>query len=202
MKLALLSVYDQDKPGLEKFAQELNNLNYHIISSGGTAKYLQEHGIAVTDVEKITKQKPVLKHRVVTLTPQIHGGLLATADMQDELNMLGWPKIDLLYVTFYPLEAELYKPAGEANFDSCIEKTDIGGPTMVRSACKGGEVIVLTSKSQEQQVLGWMKNGEPNRNAVLYALRGRAERAVADYIQLSARVYTEFGNLTVPELHL
>lgn len=185
---ALLSLYD--KNGAEEFARKLIKRGFNIISSGGTAKYLKEHHIPVTDVSELTGHRPVLGHRVVTLAPQIHGPLLARPDMYDELARLGWSKIDLLYVTFYPLEEELNNP--NATFDSCIEKTDIGGPTMIRSANKGGEVIVMTQRDDEQEVLDWIDQGMPNRSRFLFLLRSRAEHGVAKYIELSARVYREF----------
>lgn len=191
MKSALLSLHDKDKPGSEKFAQELVSRGYSIISSGGTADHLRKHGIVVKDVSEITGYKPVLKHRVVTLAPQIHGGLLATPDLYPELALLKWEKIDLLYVTFYPLGKELNRTG--ATFESCLEKTDIGGPTMIRSANKGGEVIVMTDCGQVEQVLGWMEAGEPDRKKFLFRLRARAELSVKHYIELSAEVYERFG---------
>ncbi len=185
---ALLSLYD--KPGSEKFARSLIERGYSIVSSGGTAKYLVEHGIKVTDIAEITGLKPVLDHRVVTLAPQVHAGLLATPEMRSELEALGWPKFHLLYVTFYPLEEELNNT--EATFDSCIKKTDIGGTTMIRSACKGGDVIVLTDKEDEATVLQWIDDGKPAPDQFMLRLRKKGERAVANYVRLSAQVYDEF----------
>lgn len=164
---------------------------FEIISSGGTAKYLSERGIAVTDVADITGYGPVLGHRVVTLAPQIHGALLATPAMHEELEKLGWETIDLLYVTFYPLGDELARP--EATLASCIEKTDIGGPTMIRSANKGGNVIVMTDRRDEMPVVEWLDAGTPDREGFLFNLRAKAEIAAAKYIDLSARVYERFG---------
>ncbi len=191
MKTAFLSLFDTEKPGSEVFARELIDLGYDIVSSGGTAKYLQGHGIPVTDISEITGYPPVLKHRVVTLAPQVHGGLLATEEMLPELDELGWKKIDLLYVTLYPLQAELEKE--DATFESCLEKTDIGGPTMIRSANKGGEVVVLSAKKDEELVLEWLKAGCPDRKSFLFKLRAQAERRVAMYCALSAEVYSCFA---------
>lgn len=184
MKNALLSLYD--KNGCEVFAGKLIKLGFQIISSGGTATYLRERGIDVTEVSELTGYSAVLGHRVVTLAPQIHGGLLATEAMLPELEALGWQKIDLLYVTFYPLEEELNREG--ATFQSKLEKTDIGGPAIIRSANKGGTTIPMISKDQESYVLS-MLDGEvidPNK---LYQLRAIAEKHVADYTALSARVY-------------
>jgi phosphoribosylaminoimidazolecarboxamide formyltransferase/IMP cyclohydrolase len=191
MKRALLSLFDKD--GAETFAAELVKRGFEIISSGGTAKYLSEHGIEVTDISKITGHSPVLGHRVVTLAPQIHGPLLATPAMRPELDSLGWVPIDLLYVTFYPLEQELERDG--STFESCLEKTDIGGPTMIRSANKGGNVIVMTDVADEGPVLDWLDKGMPDRSRFLYSLRASAELAVSDYIRLSAEVYRKFAHM-------
>lgn len=185
---ALLSLYS--KEGSELFAQELIKRGFNILSSGGTAKYLAEKGVAVTDIATMTGRKPVLGHRVVTLAPEIHGPLLATPEMGPELASLGWQTIDLLYVTFYPLSEELAKP--DATFASCIEKTDIGGPTMVRSANKGGNVIVITRAAMRQAVLSWIDEGMPDRASFLFNLRALAESDVAKYIFDSAQVYERF----------
>jgi phosphoribosylaminoimidazolecarboxamide formyltransferase / IMP cyclohydrolase len=193
-RYALLSL--NTKAGSEHFAASLADNGFSILSSGGTAKYLQEKGIQVTDVSEITGQGPVLDHRVATLWGQIHGGLLATPEMYPELESLGWSKIDLLYVDFYPLQDEMGKP--DATFESCLKRTDIGGPAMIRSACKGGEVIVMTSASQTERVLAWINAGEPDREQVLYALRSRAEQTVAEYCARSAEVYKAFKHKLFP----
>lgn len=125
MPIALLSVYDKD--GICPFAQGLVDLGWNIISSGGTAKVLKEAGIPVTDVTEISGLPAILGHRVVTLVPQIHGGLLATEDMRPELEALGYPWIDLCCVDFYPLLDAIDDP--KASEQSVIDKTDIGGPT-------------------------------------------------------------------------
>lgn len=184
MKNALLSLYD--KTGSEDFAAKLVELGFRIISSGGTAKYLRDKGVEVTEVEEITGSPPVLNHRVVTLAKEIHGGLLATPDMLPELEELGWQKIDLLYVTFYPLEEELNREG--ATFQSKLEKTDIGGPAMIRSANKGGTTIPMISKDQESYVLSMLDEEVIDLNK-LYQLRAIAEKHVADYTLLSAKVY-------------
>ncbi len=189
---ALFSLHDDDKPGSEVFAKYLVDRGYKIISSGGTARYLTERNVPVIDISTITGYMAVLRHRVVTLAPQIHGGLLATPEMYPELDELGWKKIHLLYVTFYPLKKELDRP--EATIESCIEKTDIGGPTMIRSANKGGEVIVMTDSQDVQSVTIWFEGGMINREEFLYCLRAKAELRVAEYCSLSAQVYKRFAN--------
>lgn len=187
---ALISVFTKNE-ALMDFVRGLTELDFEIISSGGTAKYLRENGIEVTDIQEISGMGPILGHRVVTLVPEVHAGLLATPDMFEELQKLNYPKYDLVYVTFYPLAEELERDG--STFQSCIEKTDIGGPTMIRSANKGGEVIVMTEPSQEKGVLKWLTDGEPDRREVLNVLRARAEMAVAEYIELSAKVHSTYS---------
>src|SRR5690349_1398762 len=107
-KTALLSAYD--KTGLEEFAFKLVSLGWNLLGSAGTAKYLNEKGIKTRDVAEIVGP-PILGHRVVTLSRELHAALLATESVEDqaELDRLGVPRIDLVYVNLYPLEAEVAK---------------------------------------------------------------------------------------------
>ena len=126
MPRALLSVYD--KTGIVEFASALHALGWTIISSGGTAREIAEAGIAVTDVAEITGLGPILDHRVVTLHPKVHGGILADRDNPqhlDELEEFGIEEIDLVVVNLYPFSS---KPG--------IDLIDVGGPAMVRAAAK------------------------------------------------------------------
>ena len=126
MPRALLSVYD--KTGIVEFASALRALGWTIISSGGTAREIAEAGIEVTDVAEITGLRPILDHRVVTLHPKVHGGILADRDNPqhlDELEQFGIEEIDLVVVNLYPFSS---KPG--------IDLIDIGGPAMVRAAAK------------------------------------------------------------------
>lgn len=186
-RYALFSLFN--KKGSEEFAQQLIERGFSILSSGGTATYLREKGVEVTDVSEVTGYEPVLGHRVVTLAPQIHGGLLATLEMREELESLNWPWIDLVYMNFYPLEQELKNP--DATFESCIEKTDIGGPAVIRSANKGRRITVVNS-DHIPRTIEWIDSGEKGRSAFISVLSVFSERAVADYINLSAQVYSRF----------
>jgi phosphoribosylaminoimidazolecarboxamide formyltransferase/IMP cyclohydrolase len=156
-RTALISVYNKD--GIEDFAKALIELGFNIISSGGTARKLLDTGIPVRDVAEISGLKAILGHRVVTLVPQVHGGLLATEEQREELDNLGYPWIDLACVDFYSLKKEIEKMG--ATRQSVVEMTDIGGPTMVRSAAKGRRIVVVRAK-RRQQVIEWLKAGEPN----------------------------------------
>jgi len=138
---AFFSVYDKTYEQLV-LATTLERLGCKLIASGGTKeKFLEPAGRQVIDCADITGLKPVLDHRVVTLTPQLHGGLLAEQQHLAELNRLGWPQIQFLICTFYPL-SEMMK-FGKTFDEINANGVDIGGPAMVRSAVKGGKWVIV-----------------------------------------------------------
>ncbi len=186
-KVALISVYN--KEGIVDFAKSLVDLGWKIISSGGTARHLTEAGIENTDIVDITGMPPILDHRVLTLHPKIHGGLLAlnTPEHLAELDKYEIPLIDMVCIDFYPLEEEIAKP--DANQESVIEKTDIGGPTMIRSAAKGGR-ITICDKEDRGKVIKWLQGGEPDREIFLNNLRAKAEATVSRYCGTSAEYHS------------
>lgn len=183
---ALLSVYS--KEGIVDFAQQLVAMGWNIFASGGTAKALTSAGIAVTDVAELVGGGAILGHRVVTLSREVHAGLLATTSDADikELEALGVPFIDLVCVDLYPLEEEITK--AEATTESVIEKTDIGGPTMLRSAAKGRR-LVIGDPADRQKVLDWLNNGEQDRESFANQLAAKVEFVVANYCMSSARYH-------------
>lgn len=139
-KTALISVWDKT-PAVAEMARILYDANWRIVGSEGTKKFLEKAvGIKVIETSEFTNVKPVLGHRVVTLAPQLHGGLLAEKHQLEELARLGWPQIDLVAITFYPLIDVMRNPAKGAS--DINEATDIGGPALVRSACKGGRIVL------------------------------------------------------------
>src|SRR6478609_3514439 len=126
MPTALLSVYD--KNGIGDLAESLHDLGWKIVSSGGTAKAVAERGVPVTDVAQLTGVPAILDHRVVTLHPKIHGGLLADPtkpEHQADMAEHGIEPIDLVVVNLYPFDS-----------NPSLELIDIGGPAMVRAAAK------------------------------------------------------------------
>ena len=192
-KTALISVYN--KQGIVEFAKELVALGFDILASGGTAKELSSAGIKVTDTATLVGGA-ILGHRVVTLSREIHAGLLARDNEEDraELKKLNIPWIDLVCVDLYPLEEEIGKlgnwEIGSAKArDAVIEKTDIGGPTMIRSAAKGRRIVVC-DLADRQAVISWLKNGETNRENFISSLVAKAEFIVADYCLTSARYHS------------
>ncbi len=187
-KTALLSVYN--KVGIEEFARELVGLGWHILASGGTATKLKAADIPVQDVAQLVGGQAILGHRVVTLSREVHAGLLARPAKEDlaELERLGIPFIDLVCVDLYPLTAEIAKP--NATRESVVEQTDIGGPTMLRSAAKG-QRIVIADAATRQEVVDWLKAGEPDATDFRRQLAARAEATAAAYILESARYQGE-----------
>src|SRR5262245_56430525 len=132
---ALLSV--SDKRGLIEFARGLRDLGVELVGSGGTAQSLRDAGIEVEDVETLTGSPEMLGGRVKTLHPRIHGGILARRDHagdRADLEMHAMPTIDLVVVNLYPFEATVADR--NVTLAEAIEKIDIGGPSMSRSAAK------------------------------------------------------------------
>lgn len=147
-KRALLSV--SDKSGILEFAQELEVMNYEILSTGGTKRFLEENGVAITAVDEITKFPEILGGRVKTLHPLVHGGLLAKhddAEHQNEMAENGISPIDIVCVNLYPFRETISKP--EVTVDDAIENIDIGGPTMLRSAAKNHAYVTVIVDSED-----------------------------------------------------
>jgi phosphoribosylaminoimidazolecarboxamide formyltransferase/IMP cyclohydrolase len=188
MKNALLSVFYKD--GIVDFAQELVGLGWNIFASGGTAKALVKAGIEVTDVATFVGGEAILGHKVVTLSREVHAGLLADYDGVDleEMEKLGLPYIDLACVNLYPLHAEIAKP--DATPESVLKNTDIGGPTMLSSAAKGRR-IVICDPDDYVRVIKWLKDGKPNEDDVLKDLAAKADFVVAEYRLASARYHSK-----------
>ena len=139
MKTALLSVYD--KAGVGDLAAALHELGWRLVSSGGTAAAIAAAGLPVVDVAELTGFPAILGHRVVTLHPAVHAGLLADLDRpehRDELAELGIEPIALLVVNLYPFAS-----------DPGIELIDVGGPAMIRAAAKNhAHVAVLVDPAR------------------------------------------------------
>jgi phosphoribosylaminoimidazolecarboxamide formyltransferase/IMP cyclohydrolase len=155
VKRALLSV--SDKTGLGDFARALHQeFGVELISTGGTARFLRELGLAVKDVSELTGFPEMMDGRIKTLHPKVHGGLLSVRDNpqhQSAMEKHGILPIDLVCINLYPFEATISKP--NVTFEEAIENIDIGGPAMIRSAAKNHHyVLVVTSPDRYEKVLG------------------------------------------------
>jgi phosphoribosylaminoimidazolecarboxamide formyltransferase/IMP cyclohydrolase len=179
---ALLSVYD--KSGIVDLARELQALGWSILSSGGTARAVADAGVAVTDVADRTGLPAILGHRVVTLHPTVHGGILAdptdpehVADMERH----GIEPIELVVVNLYPFSS-----------DPGIELIDIGGPAMVRAAAKNhAHVGVVVDPADYPSVVD-----EVRRDGALTATTRRrlARAAFAHTAAYDAAIVTWFDD--------
>src|SRR5437773_10220603 len=156
---ALLSV--SDKRGIVDFARQLVELGWEIISTGGTAEALRREGIAVIPIEQVTGFPEMMDGRVKTLHPNVHGGLLARRDNANDVEAMkqhGIAPIDLVALNLYPFRETVAKP--ETTFAQAIEQIDIGGPSMLRSAAKNHQsVIVIVDPDDYPLVISSLKDG-------------------------------------------
>jgi len=140
---ALVSV--SDKTGLEHNARRLAQMGVELVSTGGTARDIEEAGLAVRDVSSLTGMAEMMDGRVKTLHPAIHGALLFRRDLdthRGDAAREGIEPIDLVYINLYPFEQVV---AADADFDTAIENIDIGGPAMLRAAAKNAEFVCVCS---------------------------------------------------------
>ncbi|MBT8474321.1 MAG: bifunctional phosphoribosylaminoimidazolecarboxamide formyltransferase/IMP cyclohydrolase, partial [Alphaproteobacteria bacterium] len=151
LRRALISV--SDKTGLEAFARALADRGVALLSTGGTAQGLRDAGLDVTDVADITGFPEMMDGRVKTLHPMVHGGLLALRDDAGhvaDMEAHGIAPIDLLVVNLYPFEETV---ANGADYATCIENIDIGGPAMIRAAAKNHAFVSVVTDVADYNAL-------------------------------------------------
>ncbi|MDE9450394.1 bifunctional phosphoribosylaminoimidazolecarboxamide formyltransferase/IMP cyclohydrolase [Aliiroseovarius sp. Z3] len=155
VRRALISV--SDKTGLIDLGKALEERGVEILSTGGSAKALRDAGVAVKDVADVTGFPEMMDGRVKTLHPMVHGGLLALRDNDAHVASMeehGIGAIDLLVVNLYPFEETVAKGA---DYDTCIENIDIGGPAMIRAAAKNHAFVnVVVDVQDYEKLLGDM----------------------------------------------
>jgi phosphoribosylaminoimidazolecarboxamide formyltransferase/IMP cyclohydrolase len=166
---ALISV--SDKTGLVDFARALATQGIELISTGGTKSTLAQAGLKVLDVSDVTGFPEMMDGRVKTLHPKVHGGLLAIRDNaahESAMAAHGIRPIDLLVVNLYPFEATVAKGA---DYETCIENIDIGGPAMIRAAAKNhADVAVIVDAEDYAPLLAELNT---NNGATTLSLRQR-----------------------------
>ncbi|GAA3667679.1 bifunctional phosphoribosylaminoimidazolecarboxamide formyltransferase/IMP cyclohydrolase [Nocardioides ginsengisoli] len=143
IKRALVSVFD--KTGLDDLVRGLHEAGVELVSTGGSAALIESLGLPVTKVEELTGFPECLDGRVKTLHPRVHAGILADRRLPEhvaQLEELGVEPFDLVVVNLYPFAATVASGAG---IDDCIEKIDIGGPSMVRAAAKNHPSIAIVT---------------------------------------------------------
>ncbi|SHI44585.1 phosphoribosylaminoimidazolecarboxamide formyltransferase / IMP cyclohydrolase [Shimia gijangensis] len=180
IRRALISV--SDKTGLIELGKALSERGIELLSTGGSAKAMRDAGLTVVDVADVTGFPEMMDGRVKTLHPNVHGGLLALRSNPDHVAAMdehGIGPIDLLVVNLYPFEATV---AAGADYDTCIENIDIGGPAMIRAAAKNhGDVTVIVDVQDYDKLLGDM---DKHNNATCTKFRRR--RAQIAYARTAA----------------
>jgi phosphoribosylaminoimidazolecarboxamide formyltransferase / IMP cyclohydrolase len=167
-KNALISVFD--KSGVVDLAKHLSSINYNILSTGGTAKLLEENDINVTNISDYTGFPEILNGRVKTLHPKIYGGLLNIRDNEvhkSQCSELNIDNIDIVVVNLYPFSDVVN--SNSKNIQKCIENIDIGGVSLLRASAKNyNDVVILSSPSQYQN---YINNNFNNKSLALDAFK-------------------------------
>lgn len=175
---ALISV--TDKTGVAEFARALaEDFGVEIVSTGGTARVLEEAGVTVRSIDDLTGFPEMMDGRVKTLHPNVHGGLLARRDSAEHMAAAeehAIQLIDLVVVNLYEFEKTVAKP--DVTFTDAIENIDIGGPSMLRSAAKNHDsVTVVVDPADYERVLEEMRGNdgattaETRRDLALHVFR-------------------------------
>lgn len=189
IRRALLSV--SDKTGIVEFAQALVARGVHILSTGGTAKLLREHDVAVTDVSEHTGQVEIMDGRVKTLHPKIHGGILARRG-QDEGVMAeqAIDPIDMVVVNLYPFANTVADP--NCSHADAVENIDIGGPTMVRAAAKNHRDVTIVVNANDYPLV--LEQMDANNGSLTFDTRfDLAIRAFEHTAQYDGMIANYFG---------
>lgn len=184
---ALLSAFD--KTGIADFAASLISLGYSVISTGGTAKKLDEENIPYIPIQNITGNPESFDGRMKTISFQIEGGLLydrTNTKHVKEAKQLNIGQIDVVACNLYPFEQTVAKK--NTSHKLIIDRIDVGGPTMIRAAAKNG-LFVATDPSDYEQIIAVMKS-KKNATSLICALQAKAfahlsfyDSQIASYFQ-------------------
>jgi len=202
-RLALLSV--SDKTGLIELAQQLvQEFQFDLISSGGTAKALQSAGLPVTKVSDYTGSPEILGGRVKTLHPKIHGGILARRDLPEHLADLERQDIrplDLVVVNLYPFEQTIAKL--DVTMIEAVEQIDIGGPAMIRATAKNfAHTVILSNPSQYSDYLQVLREQGEIPLTLRQTLAGAAFALTQSYDRAIAAYFANLENQSPPTFDL
>ena len=190
IKTALISL--SDKSNLRPLLNLLKKYKIKIISSGGTYKKIKSMGFKCLEVSKFTNSKELLDGRVKTLHPKIHSGILNVRQNkkhQKEMKINDYENIDLVIINFYPFEKVLLSNSGHKNI---IENIDIGGPTMVRSAAKNyNDVVILSNTKQYEDLTIEL---DRNRGSTNLKFREKlAEEAFMETAYYESKIFNYFN---------
>jgi phosphoribosylaminoimidazolecarboxamide formyltransferase/IMP cyclohydrolase len=195
VKRALVSV--SDKSGVVEFCRGLHDLGIELLSTGGTARLLDDSGIKVKEVSAYTGFPEIMDGRVKTLHPKIHGALLGRRDRDDAvMREHGIQPIDLVVVNLYPFEATISRP--DCSLAEAIENIDIGGPAMLRSAAKNHAwVAVLVDSNDYSKVLDELAE---NRNCLSDPTRfNLAKKVFAHTANYDAAISNYLGSISMQQ---
>jgi phosphoribosylaminoimidazolecarboxamide formyltransferase/IMP cyclohydrolase len=197
VRRALLSV--SDKTGIVEFAERLSSFDIEIISTGGTKKVLKDAGIQVVPISSFTGAPELLDGRVKTLHPAVHGGILFRRNNPEHVQQLkehDMRPIDMVVINLYPFEQTVARD--DATDEEIIENIDIGGPSMIRSAAKNhDDVVVVTSTEQYNSLL---KEMDKSRGSVSYNTRFEfAKKAFADTARYDSLIAGYFSRKAAEE---
>jgi phosphoribosylaminoimidazolecarboxamide formyltransferase/IMP cyclohydrolase len=198
VKRALVSV--SNKTGIIEFCKELEKLEISILSTGGTAKLLQDNNVKVIDVSEYTGFPEIMDGRVKTLHPKIHGGLLGRRGIDDEvMQQHDINSIDLVVVNLYPFEATVSR--SDSTFDEAIENIDIGGPTMLRAAAKNHAYVgvVVDSADYEKVLVELRENQVKLSDSIRFYLAQKVFSHTANY---DAAVSNYLGSMEQPGTYI
>ncbi len=189
VRRALLSV--SDKTGIVEFARELKERGVELLSTGGTARLLDRHGIPVKEVAEHTGFPEIMEGRVKTLHPRIHGGLLGRRGIDEAvMREHGIEPIDLLAVNLYPFAATVARP--DAAYEEAVENIDVGGPAMIRAAAKNHAAVTVIVDPQDYRAI--LDELAAERGATRLIVRQRlAAKAFAHTAQYDAMVSAYFA---------
>ena len=200
---ALFSV--SDKTGVVEFAQQLRQLGWEIIATGGTQKLLETNGVETINISDVTGFPEICDGRVKTLHPKVHGGLLARRDDESHLAALKENQIefiDMVCVNLYPFRQTIQKEG--VTIEEAIENIDIGGPSMLRSAAKNwADVTVVCNPADYATVIAEIKaEGNTTRatrlrlSAEAYTHTAQYDAMIATYMRkqagLNEKLFLEF----------
>jgi phosphoribosylaminoimidazolecarboxamide formyltransferase/IMP cyclohydrolase len=177
-RLALISV--SDKTGVLELAQALVEMGFTVLSTGGTARLLRDHGVPVKGVSEHTGFPEIMDGRVKTLHPRIHGGILGRSQDAEVMAEHGIEPLEVVVVNLYPFADVTANP--DCTLADAIENIDIGGPTMVRAAAKNhARVSIVTQPSDYAKVLTELRDDGVVSDATRYALAVSAYAHTARY---------------------
>jgi phosphoribosylaminoimidazolecarboxamide formyltransferase/IMP cyclohydrolase len=206
IRSALISVFYKD--GLEPIIKLLSEFGVTIYSTGGTQKFIEEHGVPVIPVEKLTSYPSILGGRVKTLHPSIFGGILGRRDNEtdiQEMEQYKIPEIDLVIVDLYPFEETVASTNEEQKI---IEKIDIGGPSMIRAAAKNfKDVTVIASRSDYNTLEKVLKEQDGSTTleqrkkfaAIVFEVVKQYDIAISDYFNETKTSYDRVKTLRYGE---